>query len=253
MKTWSTSKKILKARNAFYKKSGINLSVYIFKIFPIVMLGFVILATTDMKSLHEDGLYSSLLSMVIWMSLIGFLFVAIIPTKINKKMTAISKGNPNLAVSFSHFPITKIDCLKFSFIEWIKFSIIPFLGVIYLCIATMIFDYLEIVKGEIGFMTLLLCISFALSEFMSIGLINTSEKAYKNATIIIYSFYILMLIFGAFLYNISVVSKFINKFEFVAGPIGIVIIILVIPVMYIITKVFVFDRKGKEAWFYEKV
>ncbi len=251
MKSISAYKKVKKARNALYKGSGLTLMTKFYLGLAILMLGIGVAATLDKSSTETDGLYSIMIVNGIWMSMFCYFFRSVLPNQITPKQRAMAKGNATVSELFVQFPVTKKDCVKVSFNEWVFTSLAPIVFGIYFCVASMVIDYLESEKGEIGFMIMTTVVSLAFVEYSSIIAVNHKKK-YKNVlTMILLIFYFILIVSSVFLSKLYFMQSFYSLFKFVAGPVGIAMLILVVPIMALLTKVFVLDTSGKEAWIYE--
>ena len=69
--------------------------------------------------------------------------------------------------------------------------------------------------------------------------------------LIITIFYLILLALCMFISRLSFMDNFYNNFDIFTKFVGLVLLILVVPVMFVLTKILVFNQKGKEAWYYE--
>jgi len=251
MKTLSISKKIGKSRNALYKGSGLSWVTILYYCLVLLMVGVCVGASLDKSSVEDGDMFTMLIAQVIWMSLFVYFYRAVLPTQFSAKQRAAFKGNGSISEVFVQFPVTKKDCIKVSLMEWMKCSVPSIVLGIYLCIATMIFDYLSVQKGAIGFMVLMIIISTCFVEFISIISVNSKKDIKTKLYVILFILYFALIISSTFLAMMSFMEKFYDLFKAFSGPIGICLLILVIPVMYLLTKILILDKTGREAWHYE--
>lgn len=73
-------------------------------------------------------------------------------------------------------------------------------------------------------------------------------KFRRICSYILITFMIMLLPLLMVLYNFSFIYNIIKCFKVFSGPIGIACLYIYVPVMYLIGKIFVFNKNELEAW-----
>lgn len=196
----------------------------------------------------EKGQYLIISQCSIFMNL-GYYLVSLIPSFLTtNKQRYSAKGSASIGDTFSQFPITIQQCIKYSFYKWVKISLFMIIGWSIVCFQSIFIHNIEKNKGEIGFITFLVIFIQIFALYCSVFNYKKSMKFRRICSYILITFMIMLLPLLMVLYNFSFIYNIIKCFKVFSGPIGIACLYIYVPVMYLIGKIFVFNKNELEAW-----
>ena len=166
----------------------------------------------------------------------------------NFKQRNAVKGSSSLNDMFAQFPVTKIQCMKYSFNKWAKISLFSVVIWSIAIIQSMIFKYPSQYKGEIGFIVVYVILMQSYSLFIYVFSYKMKRKIRSALSYIMIFFIFLYLFIALFLYKNDTIYSIIKGFKAFSGPLGLACLIINIPLMYLIGKFFVFTNIKSEAW-----
>lgn len=245
----SSNRKIGKARSYIMNGNRKFKYEYLFILVILMLITSAFFFGIDKTKEYDSGFYLVMSQGSIFLIFSMICSLSIIPTVASKKQQSAIKGSATFSDVFSQLPVTKKQCLNYSFFQWAKISLLPIVGWSIICLQSILLPHLKQYKGEIGFVVFFV-ILFLASVFFSLLLVSNCSKRMK--TVLLTTTLVLMFFFmflGLFLYRFNFIFNIINKFDFLSGPFGIACLFLIIPVMYIIMRIFVLNKKGKDAWF----
>lgn len=249
MKELSSSKKIGKARFALVKTKPYMVAM-IFLILFILLLSVAVI----IQMFEDDYSDTAIIGTSVLSSFLTYSFLAVttvVPRSLSVRQSALIKGNANMYDLFIQFPITKKQLLTKVLKNWALISSIPIVTVLAMCIIPMFYKRAQEINSQIGLIVILTVIILSSIEVIILLLVNC--KIHKSTsfkvTYIFVSYAIFMFVMTCS--DKAWFLKSISGFDIFSGIVGVIILLAVIPVMWIITKKFLIDKKGKEAWHYE--
>ena len=247
----SSSKKIGKAKFALTKTKPYIATIIIFLL--ISLLFPVALIIQMFEDDYSDTAIAGFGMMTAFYSYIVLILTTVIPRCLSAKQNGIIKENANMYDLFMQFPLTKKQVLTKAFKNWAFSSIIPIATSITLCVIPMFYKRAQQINSQVGLVVILTALILATFEIILILTVN--NKIHKSTPFKVTYFIVLYAIFmfTMFCGDEQWFLNHINGFDIFSGFVGVVILLAFIPIMWIITKVFLLDKKGKEAWHYEKV
>ncbi len=174
-----------------------------------------------------------------------------IMTQDNNVQVAGIKGCLNANEIYKQFPVTKKQCVKFSYIMTTIMSIFPTIALIIPNVLHIFKPYLQGYAGEIGAINLIFVFYNILCMYAIYFCGNKPRKFQKAMQGVYLTIMFVLIVLLMFLSNISVISNFISKFDFLTGILGIVLLIAMFFINYAIGYFTVFRKKAQEAWSYE--
>ena len=251
MKELSLSKKIGKARFALVKTKPYILVIILFTLFMLILSAAIIV-----QMFEDDYSDIAILGTSILNSFFTYSFLTIttvVPRSLCLRQSALTKGNANMYDLFMQFPITKKQVLIKVFKNWAITSCIPIATGIASCIIPMFYKRAEQVNPQVGLIVILTTVILVALEAITLLLVN--NKLHNSTSFKVTCFVVFYVVFMFFLIcsDKAWFLKHISGFSIFSGIVGVIILLCIIPVMWIITKVVVLDKKGKEAWHYEKI
>ncbi len=165
----------------------------------------------------------------------------------NFKQRNAVKGSSSLNDMFAQFPVTKIQCMKYSFNKWAKISLFSAVIWNFVIIQSMLLKRPSLYKGEIGFIVVVIILMQTYLLYVYVFSYKVKIKI-RSALLYIMIFFIFFYMFIAlFLYKNDTVYLIIKGFKAFSGPLGLAFLNINIPIMYLIGKIFVFTNKKSEA------
>lgn len=251
MKELSTSKKIGKARYALSKSRSYTITIIILIVFSLIFPAGLIIQMFE-KDYSETALIGfGFLSSLYTFNLLTI--TTVVPRCMGMKQRTVAKGNANMYDLFIQFPLTKKQVLTKAFKNWSLLSIISIATAITLCVIPMFYKRAQEVNSQIGF--IVVTTVFVLITLEVVTILTSNCKFNRSTPFKVVYFFSL---YGIFMFSMLCGDKVwflkhIGGFDIFSGIVGVIILLCIIPLMWIITKVFLLDKKGKEAWHYEKI
>ncbi len=246
----SISKKIDSCRKALLSSTN-TFFMIVFLLFLLVFPCFVIIMMFERDSYNSPLCTFSFFSTVF--SLFFYAFISILPVRISFRNKCAINGNSSMYEMFMQFPITKAHIMKKAFQKWCISSSICVATTVAMCVIEMLRNYEKPIDGKVGLAVLINFATLFVIEFLTIISVNNASKALVNVKR--FAFVIAYVIYFGLLFSEHKkwFIDFTYNFKAFSGITGIIISVSIIPIMWLLTKIFVFDVKGKEAWHYEKI
>ena len=238
----NSNKKIGKARFALLKSKS-----YIITIIILLVCSLVFPAGLIIQMFEDDYSDTALVGfglMTAFFSFSIFAFTTVVPVGISKKQRIAAKGNINMYDLFMQFPLTKKQVLSKAFRLWALSSILPIATTIAVCIIPIFYQKAQVLNSQIG---LIVVLDFIV--LVTIEAVNILASNYKINSSPPFKITLFISVYIAFMFNVIFGDKswFLNAisgFDIFSGIVGIIITLCIIPLMWILTKVFLLDKKG---------
>lgn len=164
------------------------------------------------------------------------------------KQRNTAKGSVSLTDIFSQFPVTKSQCMKYSFYKWAKISLFSVVIWNVVIFQSMFIENPSQYKGEIGFIvfSIILMQSYSLLIYVYSHKMKTKPRSALSYILIFFIFFYMAI--ALFLNKNDTIYSIIKGFKAFSGPLGLACLNIHIPLMYLIGKIFVFRTKKQEAW-----
>ncbi len=192
---------------------------------------------------HDRGEYILLSQTAMFMTIAYYAVSMLTGFSTNFKQRNTLKGSSSLNDMFAQFPVTKIQCMKYSFNKWSKISLFSVVVWNFVIIQSMFLKHPSQYKGEIGFIVvaIILMQSYLLYVFVFSYKVNTKIRSALSYIMIFFIFFYMFI--ALFLYKNDTIYSIIKGFKAFSGPLGLACLNINIPLMYLIGKIFVFTNK----------
>ena len=216
---------------------------YLYLIVLAVFTACMILFGFNQPEESDKGNYLMLSQTFIFMMVAYYSVSMLSGFSTNFKQRNTLKGSSSLNDIFVQFPVTKMQCMMYSFNKWAKASMLSIICLSVVILQVMYIPQLSQFKGEIGFIVLALILMQSYSLFVY----SFSYKMKTEIRTVLSYIMILLIFFYMFLSMVLCRFEFIYSmfkcFKAFSGPLGLACLYINIPLMYLIGKLFVFKTK----------
>ena len=243
------SLKILKVNSAYVKGGWEKWRKITFiscmTVFYILMYVAMLMNLFVKSEISLASITFSVMMVSMYTLMMMFIFESFIPTRIVDGTNNNTFRDPRN--HFLYMPFTFSDFIFAGFISWAKWYLISNISFLIMATLTVIFKGNIILKDALGFAIItnsviffILGISYLLC-YSKYRVVNTIARMMYNLISVAWIVgAILFLLLNYFDFNLSVLEKLCN-------PIAVIVSLLLIPIIYLFTKLMVINNKGR-SW-----